>query len=129
MEAVDRRTAVAAFLMLGSGLLAGLFGSVDVQGFDERSVASILQERPLGEQVQVEAEVVEMKEPYKSSSGTTYQRFLIGSEEKRLLVFCKATNGKVNVSREETVAVEGRVKEFKGTLEIKTPCFRVHRKG
>lgn len=120
---VTRTGLVVVVMMLAAGATV-VTGSLDPQGYDERSIASILENKPQGEKVAITGTVEEIRDPYESGS-STYQRILVGDGSNRILVFCSATNGKSEADEGDSVTVEGSVSEYNGDIQIETSCIDV----
>ena len=120
---VTRTGMVVAVMAVTAGATV-LTGSLDPQGYDQRSIASILENEPQGEKVAITGTVEEIQDPYESGS-STYQRILVGDGSRRILVFCSATNGKSEAGEGDSVTVEGTVSKYNGEIQIETSCIDV----
>lgn len=116
---------VAVILLLVAPLLIGAATAEmqeDTQQDQVIQIGTLLEDRPIGEQVTVTGTVRSPPEDYTAESGNTYQQFRIGDGTGDILVFCSTAAGRTTVARGDTVRVTGTFKEFYGTLELFTSC-------
>lgn len=122
---MDLRRVAAAGALLAAMLAVALLGSGGSGGGGDPTaytVTALMDERPLDSRVVVTANVSRVRPDYEADSGNVYQQFDVSDGNSRVLVFCSTRAGRVNVSRGDTVRVDGTFQEFYGTDEIYTSC-------
>ncbi|MDY6776543.1 MAG: hypothetical protein SVQ76_00390 [Candidatus Nanohaloarchaea archaeon] len=127
-----KRFGAASALVFGAlliGFAAGGFPSLGGGGGapSRYTVTGLMQDLPLKQEVVVEGNVSEVLDDYVSESNSTYQRFYITDGGREVVVFCSTFDGRVQVSRNDSVRVSGTFKEYYGQYEIYTSCRSVRK--
>jgi RecG-like helicase len=124
------QAAVVALLLVGPLVIGAVTADAAGKQGDGGSpmpIATVLDERPVGEQVTVVGAVRDTPENYTAESGNRYQQFHISDGGGELLVFCSTADGRTAVGVGDRVRVTGTFKEFHGTLEVYTSCSAIER--
>ncbi|MFB6294753.1 MAG: hypothetical protein ABEI97_03265, partial [Candidatus Nanohaloarchaea archaeon] len=114
-----KQAGLAAVLVLGAVVLGAggdlLAGQQAATGTPVNyTVSQLREERPLDTRVRVSGTVAKTVDDYEAESGNVYQQFYLSDGEERVKVFCSTAAGRVNVSVDDRVRVEGTFQEYYG---------------
>ena len=139
MDKELKRFIYAAVLIIGTVLISLAFSDTNnysnssstyydsSKSSSEYTITSLLEDKPLEQNVEVIGNVSDILADYTSKKGYIYQQIMFSDGSSELLIFCSTYKGRKDLNIGDTIKVEGKFQKYNEKYEIYTYCSQIQK--